>query len=590
MTRTAPNGYDHHRGTLALLRTTRPAVGVAFMCVNLLGYLLVNAFWQYLATGQWLDLSPLSFRTQLSIPVGDMLLRPLSVFTHPWMILVAGCLLAAIVLVPVIVSVLYSLTMAIALAAVVAVLGHSPMLALVVVAGCVLATRTPMRSDTPFVAVLVGIVPAGAYFYFFAFFGPDAAGGQPFQRLALAAPFVLALVAAILAAAGVLWLARLTKFRPGVVWPALAVLAGVPIATFYLRVGGDELQYAIITEHLAPGDAVLEPLAMDTWTRQNRTEGLNPQTLKDRINDDLQRRQQELLGSCLGFVARYPRSPRAPELLWAAGQAMSLQLDSPALAVGLIKYSASFPLPTSSAIWQRLASEYPNSPQAAVAHWRLGELALRRGEVSAAYSELLKALRSLAEAAPASGSSQSPGKAVEVFMAASSVPSTRYYGEAAFAVQRLLWLMDSNGVSNDPSSAAALAAYLDCNPHEAGYYEALAALAGNYEGTNMGDNLKLAVALACQNLYERAEMLILLAGRQSSDAAIEANYELARLTMRTPEAPALPLVENLRQAEDYFRAVKDAGPSPWWPIAAEYLAWRKPPTRPVATASSPSGD
>ena len=80
------------------------------------------------------------------------------------------------------------------------------------------------------------------------------------------------------------------------------------------------------------------------------------------------------------------------------------------------------------------------------------------------------------------------------------------------------------------------------------------------------------MALACPNLYERAEMLILLAARGDPDAAIEANYELGRLTMRTAEAPALPLVENLRQAEDYFRAVQAAGISPWKPLAEEYLA------------------
>ncbi len=564
--------YDHHRGALPLLRKVGPLRWGLFAAVNLAVFAAANAFWQYLTTGRWLDFSLQAYRRDLAAPLGEILLRPLSAFSHPWMVLVIGVLLGVILFTPVLVSVMYRLLLAGGFLAIVAVLGHAPLLAAVLGVGCLLAGRTRLRSDLPFLAVLLGLVPAGAYLYFFVFFGADSAAVQPLQRLVLAAPFVLAVVVAVLASAAVLGIARFTGFKPDVTWPVLLLLLVATLAAFYGRVGADELEYSLITENLAAGDAVFEPLALETWSRQNRTEGLNPQTLHIRIQDDLQRRRQELIDRCLGFVGRYPSSERAAAVLWMAAQATSLQLDSPSLEVGLIKCSASHPLQASAGLWERLVNEYGQSPQAGVAHWRLGELAMREGDVRAAYQHLVRAQELLSHRPVAAKTATASGSITEVFAAMPSVPMDRYYTEAAFAVRRLLWLMDYNDVLNDPPSAEALAACLNCDPHDAHYLDRLSELAGTYEHTHLGDNLKLAVALACPNLYERAEMLILLAERPGSDAAIEADYELARLAMRTAEAPALVLVENLHKAEDYFRAIQAAGPSPWKAMAEEYLA------------------
>jgi hypothetical protein len=573
--------YDHHRGALPLLREVGRLRWGFFAAVNLAIFAAANAFWQYLTTGRWLDFSLHAYRRDLATPLGEVLLRPLSAFSHPWMVLVVGVLLAVILVVPVLMSVMYRLLLAAVFLALVAFVGHAPVLAVVLGVGCLLAGRTRLRSDLPFLAVLLGLLPAGAYLYFFVFFGADSAAVQPLQRLVLAAPFVLAVVVAVLASAAVLGLARFTGFRPDVAWPVLLLLLAAAAVAFYARVGGDELEYSLVTENLAAGDAVFEPLSLETWSRQNRTEGLNAQTLRIRIQDDLQRRRQELIDRCLSFVGRYPGSERAAAVLWVAAQAASLQLDGPALDIGLIKCSASHPLGASAGLWERLADSYGRSPQAGVAHWQLGELAMRRGDVRAAYQHLVRAQEALSSR-PVGAKAAAAGPSVtEVFAAMPSEPADRYYTEAAFAVRRLLWLMDFNDVLNDPPSAEAMAAYLDCDPHDSRYLDRLSELAGTYEHTRLGDNLKLAVALACPNVYERAEMLILLAERPNSDAAIEANYELGRLAMRTAEAPALVLVENLRKAEDYFRAIQAAGPSPWKALAEEYLASRASASQPV---------
>jgi hypothetical protein len=589
MARQTDTGYDHHRGAFPLLQPSAPIVQAVYLLVNLAAFAVACAFWRYLATGQWVDVSLASYRRDLGTPLGEILLGPLSVFSHPWMILVVGVLLGAMIFSPIVIAVSYRLALAGVFAVLVAVFAHAPMLAAAIGVGCLLSARTRLRSDMPFLAVLLGLAPVAGYLYFFSLFGSDPAALQPLQRMVVASSLVLAVVVAVVASAVSLGLARATGFRPDVVWPVLVVLVALPVAIFYARLGPAELEYSLLIDPLAAGDTVFEPVAMEAWTRDNHTEGLNPETLRIRIQDDLQRRRQELSARSLRFVDRYPGSERAPAALWVAAQAASVQLDGPALQVGLVKCSASYPVQASAALWQRLVDNYPDAPQAALAYWRLGELAMRRGEVHEAYQCLNKALEGLTRRPPPAEEASVPGSVGDIFTPSPSVPSGRYYGEVTFAVRRLLWLMDSNDVLNDLPSAEALAAYLNCNPHEVNYLERLSALAGLYEQTHLGDNLKLAVAMACPNLYDRAEMLILLAARGDTDTAVEANYELGcLLATRTAEAPALPLVENLHQAGDYFRAIEAAGPNPWTSLAQEHLAALARRAASSAPASAPA--
>lgn len=556
------------------------------MAVNLAAFVAANAFWQYLARGRWWDFSAAAYRQDLATPLREIFMHPLSIFVYPWMIVVTGLLLAVVIFVPIVVAVLYSLPYGALLAAVVAVIGHAPVLAAVLALGCVLASRTWLRSDMPFLATLLGMVPVAVYLYLFAFLGSDSGAVVPLQRLLLAVPLLIAGVGAILASAVALALAAATGSRPGVVWPVVAVMLAALLSIFFTRVGSDQLEYALIASDLAPGDAVFEPLTLEAWRRENRAEGLNPTTLRIRVQDDLQRCQDQLLGRCRKFLAGRPRSRRVPAVLWVMGQTASLQLDAAALEMGLVKYTASHCSPASAETWQRLCDERPESSQAVLAQWRLGELAMRKRDAKGAYDSLRLATKRLSALVSVEAAETESSKAVKVFSQPADVPALRYYAEALSSARRLVWLIERNDVLTDPASAEAMAALLEANPCDLNYYQRLAELAGQYEPTRLGDNLKLAVAMATPSLYERAEMLILLARDASSDAGIEANYELGRLAMRTGQAPALPLVENLRKPQEYFELVTSAPPNPWQHLAWEHLAALRPTTR-AATTTNP---
>ena len=135
-----------------------------------------------------------------------------------------------------------------------------------------------------------------------------------------------------------------------------------------------------------------------------------------------------------------------------------------------------------------------------------------------------------------------------------------------------MWLIDRNDLLHDAAAAKALAALLNENPLREDYAQRLGRLVGLYEQTAMGDNLKVQVALALDNPYVQADMLMLLADDERTDGAIEANYQLGMLTMQTAPPPRLPLLPGLKTPAEYFRTVIAAPPNPWQELASEHLA------------------
>ena len=158
-----------------------------------------------------------------------------------------------------------------------------------------------------------------------------------------------------------------------------------------------------------------------------------------------------------------------------------------------------------------LSENLPGAPQAQLARWRLGELALRRQEVELGDDLLNAAAQRLQEHMKARGKVSTGASEMRVFQPVSVLPSRDYYDEALFRVRELIWLIEKNKILDDPAAAEAFAAMLDENPLALNYDERLGDLVSIYEGTEMVDNLILAVALATPDQYAQAEMLIYLA-------------------------------------------------------------------------------
>jgi len=566
------DNYDHHRGNSPLLRRAGRLRTAGFLTANLVLFAGVNTFWRYLSTGRWADFTPAAYYQDLITPLGEGLLHPLNVMFYPWMIPAAGLLLAAGVVVPIMTAVLYRLYVAAAFVLLVAVIGHAPVLALALAIGCVIAARTPLRSDLPFLATILAVLPAGAYLYLFGLSDSQWAEILPLQRWITVGPLVVGAVGGVISASVVLLLARATRFRPGAICPVLAGLLAGSAAIFYGQIGADELEYALIADGLAPGDMIFQPVKLETWTKRHDAEGLNPRALNDRLDDEMRRLTGELVNRCRTFLSRHADSRRAPEVLWLMAQCRSLQLDLQAFRAGTVRYSASFVLPESANAWQRVRSQAPGTPHAALADWRLGELALRNGRLAQADDRLYQAAEKIdVFLAAHAGASQTRSENV-VFRPPESIPNRAYYAEALFRTRRLIWMIERNDALENPLVAEALGRLLKENPHQVDYSERLGKLIGEYESTLLGDNLKLAFAMELSDPYEQADHLILLAQDERTDAAVEANYQLGVLAMQTARARALPLIPGLKKPETYFQTVIAAPPNPWQDLARLHLA------------------
>ncbi len=563
------------RGRRPLLRETSLTRTLIFTAVNAVVFGGVCAFWRFLGTGRWSNLSLASMWRGVMLPF-EALARPLDVPHHPWMILVFGMLLGVIVVTPIIVSVLYRLRMALVFLILTAVIGQIPAIAFATGLGCLLATHTRLRSSVPILAGLLGLIPVLVALWLLNSLGmllPADTTSQPVWRWLLYMPFFVAHVAAITAMGIVLALARVSNYRPGIIWPVLVVLLVAPLGLFHARIGQDELYFALLrrtgpSEWLLPTDALFPDMPVEQFHTTSGP-GLPVPLLRERANEDLQRHRQTLLEACSEFVDRFALSPRAPEALWIQAQCHSLRSDLPALDAGWVRCTASRVAIDAEPTWCILAKRYANSPQAAVAQLKLAELALRQRDVGAAYEWLVGAQAVLQEIVsahvdPANGRGQS-----SVFPEPVRYPSHSYYVACLDRVAYLLWLIDRNDVLNKSESAEALAAWSRVDPADADVAVQYVQLAETFEKTELGDNLRLATALASSDLYSRAELLMTLADVDPlTDAGIEANFELGRLLM---DAAASKLPTDCQAAEVYFRRVIDQAPNPWQARAAQRL-------------------
>jgi hypothetical protein len=559
--------FDHHRGKLPLLRRTSPLRTLIFMAITFAGFLLINAFWLYLSGGRWISFHPAGYWHDLVQPLGETFLTPLSVITHKWMIAVAGLTLGLMVFVPIIMSVLYRLTWSVPAVVIVALIGHAPILALTLALGCVLAGRTPLRSDMPFVAMVLGFLPPGLYLMLFSFLGSESAA-LPVEQLLLKAPLLAALVAAVLSGAAVLSLARLSDYRSGVVWPVVTFLVAAPMLLFFLLVGSDELEYNLLTAGLSPTDTLLEPLPLKDWRERNHIPDLPAKDLLGKVQDDLRFQKSQLGQRCDRFLEDHKKSDRAAAVLWVRAQVVSLVVDAQALAGGQVRYDASYVRGESAPSWASLAEEFGSRPQAALAQWHLGELALREGKIPDALTRLRDCDQKLDKLLARRHREKTPSPAdLNPFAGSALVPRQVYYQIAQTQAEQLLWVIDQVHAEHDALSAQALRDWQRLDLSAPDYAVQLNKLLASCFNTNMADVLRLALAQTDHDMDRRMTILGALAAQPNSPAFVQANFELGELTLRLTKPHA-----GLKTAKEYFQTVADAGDNPWQDQAQQRLA------------------
>lgn len=608
------NGDDVRKGPGPLLRPTGRTRTAIFLGVNLLGYAFANMFLNYLATGQWITWRVEQLAESMGRPLGYTLIQPLSIFTHPWLMLVFGLLLAVVVIVPLLVACLYHSRACVAFLVCVPLLGAAPLLTLAIGAGCVLVAVTALRRKAPMLSILLGLAPVAVYLYFACTRWPLLM--QDMQRLLLYVPFAIAVLAAVAFAAVVLLIAKLIGYRPGAVWPVMAVLLASPAWLFFDKIGRDELQFALIHHQISAPDGLLEELPLEEWLEQARPDlrgaselrqvllgagelSQSPEAFdqaRQIVQTELDRRKRRVVARCDRFLRRWPESDRVAGVLWVRGMAIDTQLSVRALQQSMVRFTDDAPAQgaddarRSAENWRRLAERFPADPRAGIADYRLALLELRPDPLAEAApttqadAQLLdriaraETLLQSAEALLAdssrpddpAGMTDAP---VGLLGREMTVPAPDAFYEALRRVRELRWLMRVNHVAASAENAEAfmhLVALDDELFTHAGYVRRLRQLRTEYAETTLRDNLALAEAMSYTDLVYRTRALLALEDVPGADASIAANYELGKLAARA--WPSL-YDEGLQQPEVYFRRVAEVAiDNPWKPESAEQLA------------------
>ncbi len=510
-------------------------------------------------------------------PIG-LSLGPISVESVPMMVPVLGLILAALVSIPILITILYRLPCALPFIAVVGFIAVMPWLAIALTVSCLLISLSPMRIRSRFAGALFALVPVVIYFFMASRQASSAVADltNPADRIKLLAPLILAVIASAIFMGVVLIIAHIVKYRPGAVAPLLAAMFLAPAAMFEFQVGRDELHYSLLEQRYGPGSeyfvsrSIAEEFdrAVEKTLARQFAGGMSYEDVRDKVElkwllalDDeaellFTRYKDSAARAADRFVLLFPGSIYAPSAKYIEGRALDMNVDVERFREKreLVFYD-DFPSARSRRAWELIEHLAPDSPPAAVALLRLARLDARAGEVDQAIDRLnilsqrfgtnafrtdevttSKAINAIMQRDP-------PEKGLDISIA-----------QQVTEGRKLLGLLDSN---RDPLwGDAPIVVFLSLDPRDPLYAKNLNAIAERFPACQLADNLELYASLAVKDIEERAEMLAAIVSEHGeSDAFCEALFQLGVAR------------QSLRQAADsrtaYEHVVQNCSESVW---------------------------
>jgi len=579
---------------------------VLLLVLNLVLYCGLCIFTHWLHVGQPFQftlsayLEPLRFWGPQTQNLYDFILYPIRVDQTPVYGVIIGLLFAAIVAVPISVAILYRFRNALPFCAAVLVFAHLPWMALTLAGSCILASVKPFRMSFRYGSALLGMLPVLLYLYLATRGTTESLGASfsPERKLLLAAPWLLAILAACTMLAVIIFIARIVNYRPDAVSPVMAVMFATPAILFHAYIGVDELAYRVLEQEYGPRSKRFEPVQdasdrirayVHEWTNPDRAAepqratllaiwGADPQEqaavkhlISNRLFLELLHDRQAAYEACREFIADHPTSRFVPEVLYIQARALDTRLDE----LRLVGKSAQrelytdFPHVQSEAVWTNLLTQYPHSPFAVAAGLRVAQLRLRRGDVDGALRALGQAI---ARAEEKTDPRALPSPRRETTLDFEPEP---YVAEAL----RLRELILAN--RDDPRyGVAPLCELAALDPHRPGYRDQLALLAARYPDSLLYDNIAVRWACAAPDRKQRAEKLAAcIENFPDGDALPEALFQRAELETQTREPG-----EEAQRARGLARFRELAtrfGHTEWGKRAAERLRMVEP--RPSTT-------
>ena len=394
---------------------------VILLCVNILLFAGLGCFAFWLREGHffaptfgeyWAELAhTFSPARDTAITPRSLLEFPINVVQVPMQAVILGLLLAALVSIPVLVTIYYRFPASLPFIAIVAFLAVMPWLAVTVTVSCILASAKRLRFSFRYASALLGLGPVILYLIFASLQTSPAveAMPNPADHIKYLAPWVFAILASCVLFAIVLSLGRLVNARPGVIAPLLATMFVTPVLLFEYHVGRDELHYRLLesswrraftdrdmqnefdADVQAQWEAKAVPRPRVETVREHRE--LIWQSV---LEGDLHKGRSALVGVQQAIVARadwftkhFPGSRYAVNAYYIRASTLATRIDASAFREQKkLNHYANFPGLDSHQAWQMVVANRPDSPMAAVALLRLAQLEARAGRLDDAVALL----------------------------------------------------------------------------------------------------------------------------------------------------------------------------------------------------------
>lgn len=542
-------------------------------------------------------LEPLRFWGPSTQNLNDFVLFPISVDQTPVYGVVLGLLMAAMAAVPISVSIIYRFGSALPFIAAVFIFAHMPWLALTLTASCILASLRPFRMPFRYGSALLGMLPVLLYLYLATRGTTEILSGSisPERRLLLTGPWLLAILAACMMLAGIIFFARMVNYRPGTVAPVIAIMFATPAVLFYRYVGVDELTYRMLEAEWGPRSARFEPVQdgvalisrlMQDWMRSASRDERRGAILAvwnaraDDLGQIKQRVARALLldvlddrraayQACKDFIADHPQSRYIPNVLFIEARALDVRLDERVLLGPDARRElyTDFPHVQSESVWGSLLAQYPNSPLAVAARLRVAQLRLRKGDADGALAVL--APLAIEDAANLTRDDYLRPRS-HLWQSLPAEASLDYEPEPDLREARRLYELILDNRDDPKYGVKPLQELAALDTHRLRYQDQLQRLANAYPDSLLYDNIVVRWAVTLKNRTERAQRLSECIARfPNGDATPHALFELADL-----EIQVFGLQDEARRQAgiDDLRAIVTRFPQSYWATrAAERL-------------------
>ena len=523
-------------------------------------------FWSKVLTGTALSLSfsDPDFIGVASWSLGRFIISPLSIYEYPWQILVLGLLMGILAVGPVLVSQLLSFRYSLPLILAVVFIAKLPLFGVFLLVSCTAVACRPLRFRSRFIAIALCMAPQ---LFYWALFG-GARSVDPIRWGFSFAPWICAWLTALAVTGLVIGIGHFTRYRPGLVWAATALVLGVAVWEFQRKISFAELDYQLYVAGNNPEEVVqfhdhnmtdaIDKAIKNPGTQSFLT-GLfyptEPILLREQLKQEIQiqlgynrwpnwfeptdqlnyqAKRQQLLSQYNLFINKRPTSKRMPIALYYKAMLNEYSPNIRHFAqTEVLSFYSDHPHRETLPIWYKLYDEFPQSGEALEARWRIAMNLAGQGkfEKASELCELTEAMVSehlelLEQSQPA------PGTFSTAFASPAPTAMTPFkLKDLQRKLQKLVALVSSQNLTRSDQSKSTLAEFVILNPYSMDYRRRLDRLVAATKADDpLRDNVLLAKIMLTGDAQLKAEQLKELGEKfGNTDGGTQALYELGLL-------------------------------------------------------------